>query len=93
MGTFWRETSKEEYSKKINKGPATNVADTTLVLVPRAANRGINGTPKTLGRYYKEGLSHQQKPFSNKELEHKNPLKNSFISQENRKREKHYEGS
>ena len=39
------------------------------------------------------GSSHQQKPFGNKELEHKKPLKNSFISQENRKKEKHYEGS
>ena len=41
LGTFWKETSKEEYSGKIGKGPATNVVDTTLVLVPRAARRGI----------------------------------------------------
>jgi len=38
--TFWRETSKGENSEKIRKGPATNVSDTTLVLVPRAANGG-----------------------------------------------------
>jgi len=38
LRTFWRETSKGENSEKIRKGPVTNVADTTLVLVPRAAN-------------------------------------------------------
>ena len=40
MGTFWGETSKGENSEKIRKGPATNVADTTLVLVLRAVNGG-----------------------------------------------------
>ena len=38
MGTFGRETSKEEYSEKMRKRRATNVTDTTLVLVPRVAN-------------------------------------------------------
>jgi len=38
--TFWGEISKGEYSEKIRKGPATNVADTTLVLVPMTVNRG-----------------------------------------------------
>ena len=34
----------------MRKGLATNVAGTTLVLVPRGANGGgINGTPGTLG--------------------------------------------
>ena len=50
------------------KGPATNVADITLVLVPWAANernRRIDGTPKTLGRCYKMGKSHQKKPLNN----------------------------
>ena len=93
MGTFWRKTSKEEYSEKIKKGLTTNVADTTLVRDSGQQIKGINGTPKTLGRYYKGGSSHQQKPFSNKELEHKDPLKKSFKSQENRKREKHCKGS
>ena len=37
---FWGETLKRENSEKIKKGPITNVADTTLVLVPRAANGG-----------------------------------------------------
>ena len=40
LGTFWRETSKGEYSEKMRKGTATNVVDTTLVLVSRAANKG-----------------------------------------------------
>ena len=39
-GDFFRETSKGENSEKIRKGPATNVAGTTLVLVLRAANEG-----------------------------------------------------
>jgi len=38
LETFWREISKEEYNEKMKKGPITNVADTTLVLVPLAAN-------------------------------------------------------
>ena len=34
----------------MRKGPATNVAGTTLVLVPSGANEGGNsGTPRTLG--------------------------------------------
>ena len=40
LKTFWGETSKGEYSEKIRKGSATNVADTTFVLVPRVANGG-----------------------------------------------------
>ena len=36
LGIFGRETSKEECNEKIRKGVATNVADSTLVLVPRA---------------------------------------------------------
>ena len=35
---IWRETSKGENSEKIRKGPATNVSDTTLVLIPRTTN-------------------------------------------------------
>ena len=38
--TFWREISKGENSEKIRKEPATNIADATLVLVPRAINGG-----------------------------------------------------
>ena len=38
LGTFWGETSKGEHNEKIRKGLATNVVDTTLVLVPRVAN-------------------------------------------------------
>ena len=38
LETFWRETSKKECSEKMRKGSATNVADITLVLVPRTAN-------------------------------------------------------
>ena len=53
----------------------------------------INDIPKTLGTYYKRGSSHQQNSFSNKESELKDPLKNFFKSQKNRKGEKHYEGS
>ena len=40
LRTFWRKTSKGENSEKIRKEPTTNVADTTLVLVSRAANEG-----------------------------------------------------
>ena len=40
LGTFWGETSKGENSEEIRKGLATNVANTTLILVPRAANGG-----------------------------------------------------
>ena len=40
------ETSKEEYSEKIKKGPATNVANTTLVLVLKTANIGNQGYTK-----------------------------------------------
>ena len=54
---------------------------------------GINDTPKNLGTDYKRGSSHQQNSFSNKELELKDPLKNFFKSQKNRKREKHCEES
>ena len=36
---------------------------------------GINGTLKTLRRYYKRRSSHQQNSFSNKKSEHKDPLK------------------
>ena len=32
--------SKGENSEKIRKGPATNIADITLILVPRTANGG-----------------------------------------------------
>ena len=46
---------------------------------------GINGTSKTLGRYFIRRSSHQQNSFSKKELKHKNPLENSFKSQKNRK--------
>ena len=48
----------------------------------------INGTLKTLGRYYKKGSSHQQNSFSNKEFEQKNHLKNFFKSQKNGKKGK-----
>ena len=62
LETFWGETSKGKYSEKIRKGPATNVANTTFVLVPRVANGGNQWyTQKTLERYYKRGWSHQQK--------------------------------
>ena len=40
LGTFGRETSKEESNEKMRKGPATNVANTTLILVPRVAKGG-----------------------------------------------------
>ena len=40
LGTFGEGTSKGENSEKIRKGPPTNVADTTLVLVPKVAHRG-----------------------------------------------------
>ena len=40
LGTFGKETSKGENNEKIGKGPASNVADTTLVLVFRVANGG-----------------------------------------------------
>ena len=40
LGTSWRETSKWEHSEKIRKGLATNIADITLVLVPKATNGG-----------------------------------------------------
>ena len=40
LRTFWRETSKEGHSEKMRKGPATNIADTILVLVSRATNGG-----------------------------------------------------
>ena len=35
-----REISKGENSEKIRKRPVSNVANTTLVLVPKAANGG-----------------------------------------------------
>ena len=35
---FEEETSKEGNSEKIKKGSATNVVNTTLVQIPRAAN-------------------------------------------------------
>ena len=37
LGTFGRETSKEECNEKIKNGSATNIADSTLVLVPSVA--------------------------------------------------------
>ena len=37
---FWGGSSKGGNSEKIRKRPATNVANTTLVLVPRTANGG-----------------------------------------------------
>ena len=37
LRTFRRETSKKECNEKIRKEPTTNVADTTLVLVLKAA--------------------------------------------------------
>ena len=37
---FGEGTSKWENSEKIKKGLVTNVADTTLILVPRVANGG-----------------------------------------------------
>ena len=40
LGNFGEETSKGKNSEKIRNGPATNVANTTLVLVPRATNGG-----------------------------------------------------
>ena len=40
LRTFWKETSKRENSEKIRKGLATNVTNTTLVLVPTATNGG-----------------------------------------------------
>ena len=40
MEAFWRETLKKEYSEKMRKGLAINVADTTLVLVPKTINGG-----------------------------------------------------
>ena len=40
LRTLWQEISKEEYNKKMRKGLVTNIADTTLVLVSKAANRG-----------------------------------------------------
>ena len=94
MGTFGGGgNSKGENNEKIRKTPATNVADITLILVPRAANRGISGTPKTLGMHYKKGWSQQQKPFSISKLEQKDPLKNSFRIQKMRKEGKYHEGS
>ena len=48
LKTFWRETSKWENSEKIRKELATNVANTTLVLVPRAANEGNQWYTKNL---------------------------------------------
>jgi len=38
LGAFGEGTSKEENNEKIRKGPATNVLDTTLVLVLRTEN-------------------------------------------------------
>ena len=40
LRTFGRKTSKEECNEKIREGPAINIVDTTLVLVPRAAKGG-----------------------------------------------------
>ena len=40
LGNFGEETLKGKNSEKIRKGPATNVANITLVLVPRATNGG-----------------------------------------------------
>ena len=40
LGAFGEGTLKGENDEKIRKGPTTNVANTTLVLVPRAANGG-----------------------------------------------------
>ena len=40
LGTFGKGTSKEENGEKIRKGPATNIADTTLILVPKVVNGG-----------------------------------------------------
>ena len=40
LKTFWRETLKGENCEEIRKGLATNVTDTTLVLVSNAANEG-----------------------------------------------------
>ena len=40
LRAFGEGTSKEENNVKTRKGPVTNVADTTLVLVPKAANGG-----------------------------------------------------
>jgi len=48
LGTFGRETSKEECSEKMRKGPATNVVGTRFWYT-RQQIEGINGTSKTLG--------------------------------------------
>ena len=40
VGDLWGETSKGENNERIRKGPAINVVDTTLVLVPKVANGG-----------------------------------------------------
>ena len=40
VGDFQGETLKGKNNEKTRKGPATNVADTTLVLVSRVANGG-----------------------------------------------------
>ena len=45
LGAFEKGTSKEGNSEKMRKGPATNVAVTTLVMVPKAANRGNRWYP------------------------------------------------
>ena len=48
MGTFWGETLKGENSEKLRKVLATNVVDTTLVLLLRAANGGNHWYTKNL---------------------------------------------
>ena len=40
LGAFEEGTSKEGNSEKMRTGPATNVVDTILVLIPKAVNRG-----------------------------------------------------
>jgi len=52
-----------------------------------------SGTPKTLGWHYKRRGSQQRNSSSNSESEGKDPLKNSFRIQKERREGKHRPGS
>ena len=61
VGEFWGKSTKRRKLWEIRKGSATNVAGTTLVLLPKRANRRNLWYPGTLGWHYKRRKGIQQR--------------------------------
>ena len=77
LGTFWKVTSKEECNEKIRKIPATNVVDTTLVLVPMT---------KTLEMYYKRRIKLLVKGIQQLSIRAKRALERVIKLQKNKEK-------